>query len=35
MVDEGVAKTVTGKRAEPDGFGDDDSPSWLLVLGYI
>jgi hypothetical protein len=35
MVDDGVAKTVTGKRAEPDGFGDDDSPSWLLVLGYI
>jgi hypothetical protein len=35
MVDDGVAKTVTGKRTEPDGFGDDGSPSWLLVLGYI
>lgn len=35
MISDGVAKTVTGKRTEPDGFGDDDSPSWLLVLGYI
>ena len=30
-----VARSVTGKRCEPDGFGCDNSPSWLLVLGYI
>jgi len=30
-----VAKSVTGKRVEPDGYGPDGSPSWLLVLGYI
>lgn len=33
--DDGVAKSVTGKRCEPDGYGDDGSPSWLLALGYI
>lgn len=30
-----VAKSVTGKRVEPDGYGPDGSPSWLLVMGYI
>lgn len=30
-----VSKSVTGKRVEPDGYGPDGSPSWLLVLGYI
>ena len=30
-----VAKSVTGKRCEPDGYGPDGSPSWLLVLGMI
>ena len=30
-----VAKSVTGKRVEPDGYGPDGSPSWLLVLGLI
>lgn len=30
-----VAKSVTGKRVEPDGYGPDGSPSWLLVLGFI
>lgn len=30
-----VAKSVTGKRTEPDGHGEDGSPSWLLALGYI
>lgn len=34
-MDSGVAKTVTGKRTEPDGYGSDGSPSWLLALGYI
>lgn len=31
----GVAKSVTGKRVEPDGYGPDGSPSWLLVLGLM
>ena len=30
-----VAKSVTGKRCEPDGHGPDGSPSWLLALGMI
>ena len=32
---DGIAKTVTGHRTEPDGFGPDGSPSWLLVIGVI
>lgn len=32
---DGVAKTVTGHRTEPDGYGPDGSPSWLLVAGLI
>ena len=35
MSDDGVATTPTGKRVEPDGWGPDKSPSWLLILGYI
>ena len=34
-VSDGVAKTPTGKKTEPDGYADDGSPSWLLALGYI
>lgn len=30
-----VCKTPTGKRVEPDGYGPDGSPSWLLVYGLI
>ena len=30
-----VAKTPTGHRTEPDGYGPDGSPSWLLVMGLI
>lgn len=30
-----VCKSVTGKRVEPDGWGDDGSPSWLLALEMI
>ena len=30
-----VAKSVTGKRCEPDGHGPDGSPSWLLALWMI
>jgi len=32
---DGVAKTPTGFRTEPDGFGPDGSPSWLLATGMI
>jgi hypothetical protein len=32
---DGVAKTPTGHRVEPDGYGPDESPSWLLVIGVI
>jgi len=32
---EGIAKSVTGKRVEPDGYGPDGFPSWLLALGLI
>lgn len=30
-----ICKSVTGKTVEPDGYGDDNSPSWLLALGLI
>ncbi len=33
--DAGVARSVTGKRVECDGHGDDGSPSWMLVLGMV
>lgn len=33
--DDGIAKSVTGARVEPDGYGPDGSPSWLLALGLI
>ena len=32
---ESVVRTPTGKRVEPDGYGEDGSPSWLLVMGFI
>lgn len=32
---DGIAKSVTGHRVEPDGYGPDGSPSWLLALGLI
>ena len=35
MSSNGIATTVTGQRTEPDGYGQDGSPSWLLVLGLI
>jgi hypothetical protein len=34
-MNDGVAKSVTGQRVEPDGYGADGSPSWLLALGLI
>jgi hypothetical protein len=33
--DGGCCKTVTGFRTEPDGYGPDGSPSWMLVMGVI
>ena len=32
---DGACETVTGHQVEPDGFGPDGSPSWLLALGLI
>jgi len=32
---DGVAKSIDGKRVEPDGFSPSGAPSWLLVLGMI
>ena len=32
---DGVCRTVTGYKVEPDGIGPDGSPSWLLALGLI
>ena len=34
-MDDGIARTVTGERTEPDGYGSDGAPSWLLALGMI
>lgn len=34
-VDEGVARSVLGRRVEPDGRDEHGSPSWLLALGLI
>lgn len=33
--DDGVAKSMLGKRVEPDGYDDEGSPSWMLVVGVI
>lgn len=35
MAEAGMSTTPTGQRVEPDGFGPDGSPSWLLVMGMI
>lgn len=32
---DGIAKTATGLKTEPDGYGSDGSPSWMLVVGII
>jgi hypothetical protein len=32
---DGVAKSITGKRVEPDGYGPDGAPSWMLAMGII
>ena len=33
--DECVAKSMLGKRVEPDGYDDQGSPSWMIVIGVI
>ena len=33
--DDCICKTITGKTVEPDGYGCDGSPSWLLALRMI
>lgn len=35
MVGHSVITTVTGHNVEPDGWADDGSPSWFLILGLI
>lgn len=30
-----ICETPTGECTEPDGYGPDGSPSWLMVLGLI
>ena len=32
---DGVCKSLTGCRVEPDGWGPDGAPSWMLVAGVI
>ena len=32
---DGIAKTVTGEKTEPDGYGSNGAPSWMLVIGII
>lgn len=32
---DGVCETPTGFRTEPDGHGEDGSPSWLMVMGLV
>lgn len=34
-LNDGVCETPTGHRVEPDGFGPDGVPSWLLILGFV
>jgi hypothetical protein len=33
--DEGIAKSILGRRVEPDGYDSDGSPSWMLAIGII
>jgi len=34
-IDDGIARSILGKKVEPDGHDDEGSPSWLLVMGLI
>jgi len=33
--DDGIAKSVGGKKVELDGWDYDDMPSWAIILGLI
>ena len=33
--DSGIARSVTGTKSEPDGYGESCGPSWLRALGMI
>lgn len=35
MVSDGVVESVFGNNTEPDGWCEDNSPSWLLAMGLI
>lgn len=32
---DGIAKSISGKKVEPDGYDPEGYPSWLLAMGYI
>jgi hypothetical protein len=32
---DGICKSVGGKTVEPDGWDDNNTPSWLLAMGMI
>ena len=32
---DGIAKSVAGKKVEPDGYDSEGFPSWLICLGMI
>lgn len=32
---DGVARSMLGRKVEPDGWDSDNSPSWLLALGLV
>jgi hypothetical protein len=33
--EDGICKSIGGKKVEPDGYDPDGFPSWLLVTGFI
>lgn len=33
--DDGIARSILGKKVEPDGYDSDGFPSWLVALGMI
>lgn len=33
--DDGIARSLTGGKCEPDGFSTDGAPAWLLALGLV
>lgn len=33
--EDGICNTVFGEKTEPDGYGPEGEPSWLLAMGMI